>query len=74
VRLKAVHLVSVEYVYHGLFITLHELKGQDEPGPGDEGDVEEPEHVAQQTGGQDLESKLNSKSNRIQIAEFYLSN
>jgi hypothetical protein len=33
---------------------LEELEGEDEPGPGDEGDVDEPDHVTQQARHQDL--------------------
>ena len=34
--------------------TLNELEGQDQPGPRDEGDVEEPEDVTQKSGSEDL--------------------
>jgi hypothetical protein len=33
---------------------LEELEGEDEPGPGDEGDVDEPDHVTQQARHQHL--------------------
>ena len=35
--------------------TLKELKGQDEPGPGDERDVEEADEVAKEAGDQHLQ-------------------
>ena len=38
-----------------LFFTLKELKGQDEPRPGDEGDVEEADEVAKEAGDQHLQ-------------------
>ena len=38
-----------------LFYTLEELKGQDEPGPGDERDVEEADEVAKEAGDQHLQ-------------------
>jgi hypothetical protein len=38
-----------------LMTDLKELEGQDQPGPGDEADVEKPETVAEQARGQDLD-------------------
>ena len=38
-----------------LVFTLKELKGQDEPGPGDERDVEEADEVAKEAGDQYLQ-------------------
>ena len=38
-----------------LIFTLKELKGQDEPGPGDEWDVEEADEVAKEAGDQYLQ-------------------
>ena len=38
-----------------LIFTLKELKGQDEPGPGDEWDVEEADEVAKEAGDQHLQ-------------------
>jgi hypothetical protein len=42
-------------------LTLHELKGQDEPRPLDPGDVEEAQTVAEQTRGQNLHTKRSTK-------------
>ena len=38
-----------------LFFTLEELKGQDEPWPGDERDIEEADEVAKEAGDQHLQ-------------------
>jgi hypothetical protein len=35
-------------------LALEELEWEDEPGPGDEGDVDEPDHVTQQASHQHL--------------------
>ena len=41
----------------GVRYALHELEGQDEPRPRDEGDVEEAEAVAQEAGSENLRER-----------------
>ena len=42
----------------GVGDTLQKLKREDEPGPGDEGDVDEPDHIAKQANHQHLRQDI----------------
>ena len=60
----------------GVRDALHELEGQDEPRPRDEGDVEEAEAVAQEAGSENLKEGGNSADfavrNCDKVIGFYL--